>query len=97
MNKEIAKPTASEQAANLLKMIEVIRFDVSSCVTLAREATEESVLPDGCYTRALNLYSNLLGLLAKTNAMVEAMQPEIEAIAGLEAQSLRDISGATCH
>lgn len=97
MNDQTKTPSAAESAQTALQMLTVLQTDVSALVTLARETVEQSVMPDGAYAKASELYRSSLGLLWKVHNMVESMRPEIETVAGIVAQVERDMSGATTH
>lgn len=97
MNDRANAPSAAESAQTALQMLAVLEIDVSGLVTLARETVEESVMPDGAYAKASELYRNSLGLLWKVHNMVAAMRPEIETVAGIVAQVERDLNGTTTH
>jgi len=97
MNDRTNQPTAAESAQITLQMLRVLQTDVSELVTKAREVTEESVMPEGCYPQAMSLYTQILGLLWKVHSMVEEMTPEIETAVGIAAQDERDSAGVTTH
>ncbi len=97
MNDRTTAPSAAESAQTALQMLAVLEIDVSALVTLARETVDESVMPDGAYAKASELYRSSLGLLWKIHNMVEAMRPEIESVAGIVAQVERDLNGTTTH
>ena len=97
MNSTSTRPSAAESAQTALQMLAVLETDVSGLVRLARETVEESVMPDGAYAKASELYRSSLGLLAKVHDMVESMRPEIETVAGIVAQVERDLNGNTTH
>lgn len=97
MNDRTNAPSAAESAQTALQMLAVLETDMSALVTLARETVEESVMPDGAYAKASELYRNSLGLLWKIHCMVESMRPEIETVVGIVAQVERDMNGTTTH
>ena len=97
MNSPSTTPSAAESAHTALQMLAVLEIDVSGLVKLARETVEESVMPDGAYAKASELYRSSLGLLSKVHDMVESMRPEIETVAGIVAQVERDMNGNTTH
>lgn len=97
MNDPSKAPSAAESAQTALQMLAVLETDVSALVTLARETVEESVMPDGAYAKASELYRGSLGLLWKVHNMVESMRPEIETVAGIVAQVERDLNGSSMH
>ena len=97
MNDPAKAPSAAYSAQTALQMLAALEIDVSALVTLARETVEESVMPDGAYAKASDLYRSSLGLLWKVHNMVESMRPEIETVAGIVAQTERDLNGTTTH
>lgn len=97
MNDRTNMPSSAESAQTALRMLDVLQTDMSAIVSLARETVEESVMPDGAYAKASELYRSSLALLWKIHSMLEIMQPEIEIVAGIEAQAERDSAGATSH
>ena len=97
MNDPAKTPSAADSAQTALQMLAALEIDVSALVTLARETVGETVMPDGAYAKASDLYRSSLGLLWKVHNMVEAMRPEIETVAGLVAQVERDMNGTTTH
>ena len=97
MNDRAKTPSAAESAQTALQMLAVLETDMSALVTLARETVDESVMPAGAYAKASELYRISLGLLWKIHNMVEAMRPEIETVAGIVAQTERDLNGTTTH
>ena len=97
MNDRAKTPSAAESAQTALQMLTVLQADMSALVTLARETVDESVMPAGAYAKASELYRISLGLLWKIHNMVEAMRPEIETVAGIVAQTERDLNGTTTH
>ncbi len=97
MNDPSTAPSAAESAQTALQMLSVLEADMIALVRLARETVEESVMPDGAYAKASELYRSSLGLLAKVHDMVESMRPEIETVAAIVAQVERDLNGNTTH
>ena len=64
MNVPSTAPSPAESAQTALQMLSVLEADMIALVRLARETVEESVMPDGAYAKASELYRSCIGAVS---------------------------------